>query len=517
MKPRLIVILFMLLSVGAFSQTSKPTDYTPLKQRSTFKNPKVDHSSFEILKQKFKTPQELTQACLTCHTESAKEMMKTAHWNWERPAYIKGRGVTYLGKRNLINNFCTSIAGSEGTCTRCHIGYGYDSKDYNFNNQANVDCMVCHDLSGIYQKMPGGAGYPYPDVDLSAAAQSVGIPQKENCGYCHFHSAGGNNIKNGSLDNALLNTTRDVDVHMAKNGPDLACVECHKTVNHLVKGKYYGVSSMNKNRVSCTQCHSSSPHKSNIINEHTSKIACQTCHIPVVAKVNPTKIYWDWSTATKLDENGKPFSIENELGTDEYLSIKGNFIWKKNLKPDYIFFNGTANHHLLKDKINDTIVKINTLYGSYDDPNSKICPVKIHRGKQPWDPVNKTIAVFKLWDKEKGKGALWKDFNFSTAIKAGMAYAQLPYSGKFDFIKTEMTLPLNHMVSPADKALTCAECHTRNDGRLAKLGGFYMPGRDKNDWIDNLGALLIIVSLLVVVVHGTIRYIATKKRNHAAN
>ncbi len=511
MKAKFLVILLSLISVQVFSQHNI-ANYKPLKQRNEYKNPKVDHSSFDILKQKFNSPQELTKACLSCHTESAKEMMKTAHWNWERPAFIKGRGITYLGKKNLINNFCTSIAGSEATCTRCHIGYGYDSKDYSFDNQLNVDCMVCHDLSGTYQKMSGGAGYPYPDIDLAAAAQSVGLPQKENCGVCHFYSAGGNNIKNGAMEEALLNATRDIDVHMAKDGPDLACMECHKTVNHLVSGKYYGVSSMNKNRVSCTQCHDANPHKSNILNEHTSKVACQTCHIPVVAKVNPTKTYWDWSTATKL-KDGKPYAIKNEMGTDSYLSIKGNFKWKKNLKPEYIFFNGTANHHLLTDKITDTIVQINSLQGSYDDPNSKIHPVKVHRGKQPYDPVNNTLAVFKLWDSEKGKGALWVDLDFATAIEKGMEYAQLPYSGKFDFIHTEMTLPLNHMVSTSDKALKCVDCHVRNDGRLANLAGFYMPGRDKNNIIDNLGAFFIIFSLVVVVIHGFLRYFIRKKRN----
>ena len=50
-----------------------------------------------------------------------------------------------------------------------------------------------------------------------------------------------------------------------------------------------------------------------------------------------------------------------------------------------------------------------------------------------------------------------------------------PYSGKFDFIKTQMDWPITHMVAPKDKALGCVQCHAK-DGRLAGLPGIYMPG-----------------------------------------
>jgi hypothetical protein len=194
----------------------KEMDYVPRKQDPMYQNKSVDHSKFSELHKNFETVQEVTNTCLKCHTERGKEVMETSHWNWEREAHIEGRGVTYLGKQNLINNFCTGIAGSEGTCTRCHIGYGYDDKDFDFSNQSNIDCLVCHDNSQTYSKAPGSAGYPHQQVDLSYAAQNVGAPGKHNCGVCHFYSAGGNNVKNGAMEKALLNTTRDVDVHMAK-------------------------------------------------------------------------------------------------------------------------------------------------------------------------------------------------------------------------------------------------------------------------------------------------------------
>jgi len=51
-----------------------------------------------------------------------------------------------------------------------------------------------------------------------------------------------------------------------------------------------------------------------------------------------------------------------------------------------------------------------------------------------------------------------------------------------------MYWPVNHMVSPKEQAVKCVECHTRENGRLANLTGFYIPGRDYNPWVEWLAA-----------------------------
>jgi len=472
----------------------------------------VDHGKFEILQQKFDNPHQVTEACLSCHTERGKELLESTHFKWEREAFIPGKGVVYIGKKNLLNNFCTGIGASEGTCNRCHVGYGYADKTFDFHDERNIDCLACHDNSGLYKKAPGAAGYPASGEnapDYAAISHHIGTPNKQNCGTCHFHSAGGNNVKHGQLEEALLNTTKDVDVHMAKDGLDMNCVDCHSAENHVMKGRYYGVASNDYNRASCTDCHDKRPHKNEMINEHTIKVACQTCHIPEYAKVNATKMYWDWSTACDLKE-GNPYYELDSMGNKSYLSIKGSFVWQKNVKPDYRFFNGTADHYLLTDIIDTIPVQINTLFGSYSDKKAKIWPVKIHKGKQPYDTEQKRLLQAKLWDKEKGKGALWVDFDWASSLKAGMEYVGLPYSGQYDFVETEMYLPLSHMVSPANKSVSCQECHTRENSRMAGLTGFYMPGRDRNDILDLLGWLLVLGSLGGVLVHGGIRFYIAK-------
>jgi len=92
-----------------------------------------------------------------------------------------------------------------------------------------------------------------------------------------------------------------------------------------------------------------------------------------------------------------------------------------------------------------------------------------------------------------------------------MKSVEIPWSGKHDFIHTEMTLLLSHMVAPKEQALTCKDCHTREDGRLAGLNDFYMPGRNYNASIEKGGILLIILSLIGVIIHGGLRIFFAKK------
>jgi hypothetical protein len=168
---------------------------------------------------------------------------------------------------------------------------------------------------------------------------------------------------------------------MAANGMNMSCVACHTAENHQIKGRLYSVSSTNSNRATCEQCHTNTPHFDNLLNRHNAKVSCQACHIPTYAKENPTKMSWKWSEAGKL-KNGEPYSEFNSDSTSEYQSIKGTFTWAKNVKPDYIWFNGTADHYLLGDTIKSVPVQMNMLFGTHDNMESKIFPVKIHRGDQ---------------------------------------------------------------------------------------------------------------------------------------
>ena len=161
----------------------------------------VDHAN--LFDQPFETGQQVTQACLECHEDSADQVIHTAHWRWEsQPVQVEGRPEPItVGKKNAINNFCIGIQGNWESCTACHAGYGWEDESFDFEDTSNVDCLVCHDQSGGYRK--GKKGLPAEGVDLLAAAKSVALPTRENCGGCHFRGGGGNAVKHGDLDESL--------------------------------------------------------------------------------------------------------------------------------------------------------------------------------------------------------------------------------------------------------------------------------------------------------------------------
>jgi len=475
----------------------------------------TDHSQFPILQQTFHKPQDLTAACLSCHTERDKEVMATAHWTWLREVTRPNGEKMMIGKKNIPNNFCTGATGNNLSCMRCHIGYGWKDETFDFNEPTNIDCIVCHDRTNTYIKRRGGAGMPstaenatpeFPVPNYNFIAQNVGLPSRHNCGPCHFEGGGGNNVKHGDLEMALLNTTRKVDVHMAVDGKNMVCIDCHTTERHNIMGRQYSVSAENTNRIHCEQCHTATPHGDMVLDNHYRKVACQTCHIPVYAKVNPTKMYWDWSAAGRRDENGNFITEYDTYGKYNYLSIKGRFVWDKNVIPEYYWFNGTASHFLYNDTITEIPVQMNRLYGSATCPDSKIWPVKVHRGKQPFDSEYKTIIAMKLAGEKEGEGAFWLDLDWERSIELGMEYNNLPYSGSYEFVSTEVYWPINHMVSPKEEVLNCNDCHTRSEkGRLANLDGFYMPGRDYSQTADIAGFAFIILTLLGVFAHAILR------------
>jgi len=482
--------------------------------------PMADHSKFEILKQIFETPQEVTEACLSCHNQTHLDIMKTSHWNWERD-YITDNGDTIkLGKKNIINNFCIGISSNEARCTSCHIGYGWKDKHFDFTNGKNIDCLICHDQTGTYKKFPTGSGNPVSEItkfenktyyppDYNYIAANVGTPGRKNCGACHFVGGGGNNVKHGDIANELNKLSRQVDVHMGIDGANMNCVDCHKTERHNISGNLYSIASTNSNRVSCKQCHTEQAHVNQILNQHSKKVACQTCHISIYAKLSPTKMSWDWSTAGKFNTDGSEITEKDSSGNVIYVTKKGSFVWEKNVQPEYQWFDGRAKHYVLGDKIDTSkTVKLNTLLGNYTDNKSKIIPVKVHRGKQIYDAGNNYMLVPHLFGKDST--AYWKNFDWNKASETGMQSVELPYSGKYGFVSTEMSWPINHMIAPREESLKCADCHNQNS-RLAELNNFYLIGRDRKSSLDIAGLILIIVSIAGVFIHAALRISKSKK------
>ncbi len=449
----LIIVSPILLLAMNEGRTNKSDPWANLPQR----RPHVDHTS--LIEGPFETGSDVTRRCLECHETAGHEVMQTVHWTWEsEPVLLPGRDepVT-IGKKNQLNNFCIGIQSNWAGCTRCHAGYGWSDNEFDFSNQENIDCLVCHEQTGTYVK--SNYGLVAEGVDLVYVAQSVGYPTRMNCGGCHFNGGGGNAVKHGDLDSSLFFPTENVDVHMGRF--NFQCIDCHQTQNHQIPGHAISVSvDVPKNALACTDCHSGEIHSDARINTHLSAVACQTCHVPQGAIRDATKMDWDWSAA------GQDLPEDPHV----YLKIKGRFVYEKGFTPDYAWFNGRADRYIMGDIIDPTQVTVlNQPQGSISDPTAKIWPFKIHTASQIYDAKYNYL----IQPQTVGEEGYWTTFDWDQSARLGMAAAGLPYSGEYGFAPTSMYWSLTHLVQPKENALQCHDCHGENGRMDWEALGYY--------------------------------------------
>jgi octaheme c-type cytochrome (tetrathionate reductase family) len=474
----------------------------------------TDHSKHKALQKTFSSGQEITQACLSCHSEAEQQFKQTIHWTWVGHTDENGKQLGKAG--DSLNNFCLSTNRMEDKgCSACHTGWQAKSQ--------GVNCLACHSSKKVswseaFEDYTAFSESDDPEeldiareiqTEIQTAAQSIGRPTRQNCGECHFKGGGGDGVKHGDLDTSLTKPNKALDVHMGVDGQNFNCTRCHTTVQHHVAGRIYSKPAYTERKsliendltakITCESCHSSTPHEEgHKANDHTDIVACQSCHIPEFARVLPTKMSWDWSKSGKL-KDGKKYKEKGPLGTIDYMTIKGKMKWAKNVAPEYAWFNGAMNTMTVKDTIDPSqVVIVSGPVGSPEDPNSRIFPFKVHRGNQPYDKINKNLLAPIL----SGKHGYWQTLDWQDALSRGMKALAVDYSGQFDFVESTYYFPTTHMVAPKTNVVNCSECHVRENGRLADITGVYMPGRDRKGMLDMVGWVAVIGSLLGVTLHG---------------
>ena len=185
--------------------------------------------------------------------------------------------------------------------------------------------------------------------------------------------------------------------------------------------------------IECSDCHKGKVHKNALVNKHTERVACQSCHIPTFAKVLPTKVWWDWSTAGK---DVKPGDIPRDKnGQPLYDKMKGDFKWEKDVVPTYLWFDGNIERYIAGDKIDPSkVVNLTATTGSRTNPKAKIYPFKIMRGKQAYDSGNNAIAYTQVFG-PPGSDAYWQKYDWNLAIAAGMKAAGSLTAGRTGLLK----------------------------------------------------------------------------------
>jgi cytochrome c1 len=90
----------------------------------------TDHSKHKALQKTFSSGQEITQACLSCHSEAEQQFKQTIHWTWVGHTDENGKQLGKAG--DSLNNFCLSTNRMEDKgCSACHTGWQGKSQGVN--------------------------------------------------------------------------------------------------------------------------------------------------------------------------------------------------------------------------------------------------------------------------------------------------------------------------------------------------------------------------------------------------
>ncbi|MDX9840300.1 MAG: hypothetical protein RBS95_02505 [Desulfobulbus sp.] len=419
--------------------------------------------------------------CLSCHATQGTEMVDSLHAKWKAPTpeLTNTRGEE-LGKAlGGINTFCTYAMSSKNACFSCHV-----RADGNAPHPAeakDIDCLMCHsdtyqrkfvadpnntetvtNVNGetktyVFGKVDSQGNYMIePDYNKMPAgttmvnlARTVHLPTNTSCLRCHATAGGGDWTKRGDLGLNSANPTVDQDVHLARDGAALSCVDCHSNLNHKIGGRGIDLRGTEGDPPTCQACHTATPHSNATLNRHAAgQVSCQVCHIRTFAKGGATEMSRDFNVP---------------VWNAAQLSGQGGFIGEEikeaNVKPEYVWFVGTSYVYNTGETIQpdaEGVYHMARANGAPFDGNSSIVPIKRHFTTMPLHESGKMVPPAIVWMFMTGK--------FDVAIQKGMEEQGL--TGNYSMVLADAEMLITHGVEPKAQAPSCVECHD-NTGRTA--------------------------------------------------
>ena len=395
--------------------------------------------------------------CLGCHSDEVNEVASSTHYKWlgHTPEMVNKTGTQQGKLTNGVNSYCINILGNWPVCGSCHVGRGKRPDDTSATAE-NIDCLMCHNEEYATQRKRLPDGTLGVEIPSDTMVQNIQSPQRSNCLVCHAKAGGGDGVKRGDLSLTILtNTDPNFDVHMNTNGADLDCHSCHTFEKHRVIGKGSDIRPTDDigrgSEVSCLTCHADkgtpNGHENTKINDHVARVACQTCHIPVYAKV-ATEIHRDWRIhhdGSQADGVSGPGHPHTEMAD--------------NLIPIYAFWNRTSDNYLLKDDASQTYDGIRDTYptsrpvGDVTDVASKLYPFKYKTATQPKTIKGDQLIAVDTFEYLKVTG------DVEESVKKGLSNMGHDRNEPYEWIDTDTFLLINHGIEPASNALTCNACH----------------------------------------------------------
>ncbi len=422
--------------------------------------------------------------CISCHKAEADEMLNTLHMQWSglTPDLTNNTGEK-LGKGNKgINTFCTYAPSSKGACYSCHVRA--DGNAPHAPAAEDVDCLMCHsdtyqrtfvsdpnnretvvnidgetktyvfgkvDDQGNYTSVPD---YSKMTINVVDAARTVHLPTNKSCLRCHATAGGGDWTKRGDMGMNSANATVQQDVHLAKTGAGLSCVDCHSALNHKISGRGIDLRATEATAPTCNACHSSSPHSDSTLNRHAQgQVSCQVCHIRAYGKGGATEMSRDWTVPTW-----------NQAFCSGQGGYVGEEVKQSNVKPEYVWYDGTSYVYSVGQSIQPEggILHMAKANGRPFDGKSKIVPIKRHFTNTAWQAGSgKIIPPAIMW--------MFMTGNFDLAVQKGMEEQGM--SGSYSLMQADAEMLITHGVEPKENAPSCSSCH---DGSGSTPDGYGM-------------------------------------------
>ncbi|HET9701059.1 MAG TPA: Calx-beta domain-containing protein [Burkholderiales bacterium] len=430
--------------------------------------------------------------CLTCHQQAYKRFP-----DWTSA----GAGFSDLTLLNVTLDASGNLTPASGqSVTRTGLSGipNVDSitKDFMFRPSG---------AAGSLLPLPAGAPQAPMTLTTEQAAQQAHATTRQSCLNCHAGAAGANGAKRGDLSTAnVASTDLNLDRHMATTGSNMTCSNCHNVNDaagnsiHRVRGRGLDLRANDvATRFTCDNagCHTSTPHNAvtngTTINRHTTKVACQTCHIPSFGKGVATETARDWQKphVTQTACNGRGGWLPNEIKSSTATPPVG-------VIPSYQWFDGTSEVYYLTEPLTGTATKpgtptkplpagiaaefgmaSGTLAYIMGRPNggistntnsattAKIYPMKEHWGKLARNTANDTLIPHSTFE-------FFRTGSFCRAVAVGLGQnpdtacgtgqnTGVPAGAEVVPVHTYQTI--NHGVEPQANALgannQCNTCH----------------------------------------------------------
>lgn len=459
--------------------------------------------------------------CIACHTQAGNHVLNSVHGSWlgDTPDVVNIAGPA--GKWGASNNYCTDPELADYACLRCHVSLVGPPT---LATATDMDCLACHQnaydatfvpssplqktscVDGstktylIPVKEADGKYHKYPRYDLMPAgatmiemARTVHLPDNESClVICHTDAGGGDGIKRGDLDSAMVDPPVVLDVHLSSAGvARMTCVDCHAAVNHQIPGRGNDLRPTDTGATmrKCVDCHvgmdSGGGHASagrrSEPDRHVARVDCTACHISSYGDGVPTEMTRDW--------RGPKWSAGGCEGQGAWVgtTTKGSGVI-----PEYRFWTGQSwvydrngTEGLSPDP--DDIGMLRFSYPIGDINNGKLYPFKVHTS---WNPVDNDTNMTSFDVLEMFMTGCYDD-----AAQSGLDF--IGEAGPYTWKNTKAYQLITHGIGPAADANDCTKCHHgSNEFKLefkTKLDaiGYHLKDGDGNGVINDNDRLII--------------------------